>query len=124
MQPYLIERVTDPAGRSLATTSPKTWREATDPATANEVTRLMELVVQRGSGYRAQIAGVAVAGKTGTAEVGKGLPTNAWFLAFAPADNPTVAMAIVLEGGGVGGRAAAPRAKRVLEAGLAAQKGR
>jgi peptidoglycan glycosyltransferase len=67
---------------------------------------------------------VKVAGKTGTAEVGKGLPTNAWFIAFAPADNPTVAMAIMIEGGGVGGQVAAPAAKPVLEAALAAQKGR
>jgi peptidoglycan glycosyltransferase len=124
MQPYLIDRVTDPAGRELAKTAPRKWRDATDPATAAEVTRLMELVVKQGSGYRAQISGVSVAGKTGTAEVGKGLPTNAWFVAFAPARQPTVAMAIVLEGGGVGGRAAAPRAKPVLQAGLAAQKGR
>jgi cell division protein FtsW (lipid II flippase)/cell division protein FtsI/penicillin-binding protein 2 len=124
MQPYLVDRVTDPAGRELAKTAPKEWRQATDPGTANEVTRLMELVVRQGSGYRAQISGVSVAGKTGTAEVGKGLPTNAWFVAFAPAERPTVAMAIVLEGGGIGGRAAAPRAKPVLQAGLAAQKGR
>ncbi len=124
MQPHLIDRVTDPAGRVLTTTPARTWREATDPGTANEVTRLMQLVVTKGSGWRAQIDGVKVAGKTGTAEVGKDLPTNAWFIAFAPAENPTVAVAIVLEGGGVGGRVAAPRAKPVLEAGLAAQKGR
>ena len=123
MQPYLIDRVTDPAGRELAKTAPQTWREATDPATAAEVTRLMELVVKQGSGYRAQINGVRVAGKTGTAEVGKGLPTNAWFVAFAPAENPTVAMAIVLEGGGVGGRAAAPRAKPVLRGGAGGTEG-
>ncbi|MDH4140639.1 MAG: penicillin-binding transpeptidase domain-containing protein, partial [Coriobacteriia bacterium] len=62
--------------------------------------------------------GVTVAGKTGTAEVGKSQETHAWFIAFAPAENPRVAMAIVLENAGVGGRDAAPRAKPVLETAL------
>jgi peptidoglycan glycosyltransferase len=66
---------------------------------------------------------VKVAGKTGTAEVGKGKPTNAWFIAFAPADNPTVAMAIMIEGGGLGGRVAAPAAKTVLQTALEVQEG-
>ena len=82
----------------------------------------MVKVVDSGSGSKAQIDGVKVAGKTGTAEVGKGQPTDAWFIAFAPAENPTVAMAIMIEGGGVGGKVAAPAAKPVLEAALAAQK--
>jgi peptidoglycan glycosyltransferase len=84
----------------------------------------MQKVVESGSGSRAQIDGVRVAGKTGTAEVGKGKPTDAWFIAFAPADHPTVAMAIMIEGGGIGGRVAAPAAKPVLEAALAAQAGK
>jgi len=78
-------------------------------------------VVERGSGARAAIPGVAVAGKTGTAEAGKSVGTHAWFIAFAPADNPTVAMSIVLENAGVGGRIAAPAAKPVLETALRAQ---
>jgi len=75
-------------------------------------------VVKNGSGAHARIAGVEVAGKTGTAEVAKGQGTHAWFLAFAPAADPTCAMAIVLENAGVGGRVAAPAAKPVLEAAL------
>ncbi len=85
---------------------------------------MMVNVVERGSGTRARIAGVGVAGKTGTAEAGKSVQTHAWFIAFAPAENPTVAMAIVLENVGVGGRVAAPAAKPVLQAALAAQGGR
>lgn len=83
---------------------------------------LMMEVVKRGSGTRAAVDGVTVAGKTGTAEVGKGKPTDAWFIAFAPAENPRVAMAIVLENAGVGGRVAAPAAKPILEAALKAQR--
>jgi len=82
----------------------------------------MVQVVKSGSGTRAAVKGVQVAGKTGTAEVGAGKPTHAWFIAFAPADEPTVALAIVLEGAGVGGQVAAPAAKPVLEAALRWQR--
>lgn len=124
MRPYVVDRVTDPAGRPLAATAPRRWTVATDPATASTVRDIMVDVVENGSGARARIDGVKVAGKTGTAEIGKGQDTHAWFIAFAPADNPTVAMAIMLEKGGQGGRAAAPRARAVLEAALAEQRGR
>jgi peptidoglycan glycosyltransferase len=96
----------------------------TNPATADEVARVMRRVVSEGSGKRARIKGVTIAGKTGTAEVSKSKPTNAWFIAFAPAENPEVAVAILLEGGGVGGRVAAPAARPVIEAALAAQAGK
>jgi peptidoglycan glycosyltransferase len=114
--------VRDSNGAVMATTGSHIFTTATDPSTAAEVSGVMQQVVSIGSGSGAQIHGVAVAGKTGTAEVGKGIPTNAWFIAFAPAENPTVAMAIMIEGGGVGGKVAAPAAKPVLEAALAAQK--
>jgi peptidoglycan glycosyltransferase len=122
MAPYVVGGVRDRAGRNLVSARPKAFTTATDAATAAQVKAIMEKVVSGGSGARAQIDGVSVAGKTGTAEVGKGLPTNAWFIAFAPAENPTVAMAIMIEGGGIGGQVAAPAAKPVLQAALKAQK--
>jgi penicillin-binding protein A len=118
MRPYIIDHVADSAGRPTASTTPRTWMTATDPGTAAAVRDLMVQVVNSGSGSRARIAGVEVAGKTGTAEVAKGQEPHAWFLAFAPSAEPVVAMAIVLENGGVGGRVAAPAAKPVLEAAL------
>ena len=124
MAPYVVKSVVDANGQTIAATSPRAFATATDAATAEQVGAVMQLVVANGSGSRAQIDGVKVAGKTGTAEVGKGRPTNAWFIAFAPADNPTVALAFMIEGGGVGGVVAAPAAKPVLEAALAAQKGK
>jgi peptidoglycan glycosyltransferase len=126
MRPYVIDRVeaagtaASPVGRTL----PIRWMTATDPATAGLVKSAMREVVRRGSGTRAAIRGVAVAGKTGTAEVGKGRPTNAWFIGFAPADKPVIAVAVLIEGGGIGGRVAAPTARPVLEAGLRAQRSR
>ena len=122
MKPYLVQRVEDPTGRVLARTRAGSWTRATDAATASTVTEIMTDVVKRGSGARAQIPDVAVAGKTGTAEVSKNAQTNAWFIAFAPADLPRVAMAITLEEAGVGGRVAAPAAKGVLQRALQVTK--
>jgi cell division protein FtsI/penicillin-binding protein 2 len=84
------------------------------------VTRLMESVVTgaEATGNAAQISGVRVAGKTGTAEVGGGQPDNAWFVAFAPAQRPTLAVGVLVVGGGAGGDAAAPIARDVLQSGL------
>ena len=88
--------------------------------TAATMTRLMESVVQAGTGTAARVPGVRVAGKTGTAEVdvnGKRM-NHAWFVAFAPAEDPKIAVAVVSELGGVGGQVAAPLARAILEATL------
>lgn len=119
MRPYLLEQVTDRSGHVVSETSPVEWTTATDPTTAATVTEMMVDVVKHGSGTRAQVPGYTIAGKTGTAEAGKSVGTHAWFIAFAPAENPTIALAIVLENAGVGGRVAAPAARGVLAAALA-----
>ncbi|MEJ5914589.1 peptidoglycan D,D-transpeptidase FtsI family protein [Pseudokineococcus sp. 1T1Z-3] len=101
---------------------------AVSSQTAQQLTEMMELVVSSGSGTAAQISGVDVAGKTGTAEVGdqdgdgQDEDPHVWFTGFAPADDPQVAVAVVVENGGVagddasGGRTAAPVARQVMEA--------
>jgi peptidoglycan glycosyltransferase len=78
----------------------------------------MQAVVQGGTGTAAQIAGVKVAGKTGTAETGQSHVYTAWFIFFAPADNPQVAGAVVVEHqlNGFGGVVAAPIAKQLMQA--------
>jgi hypothetical protein len=84
--------------------------------TAAQVAAMMEDVVVGGTGSGARIAGVRVAGKTGTAEVdvdGK-RKNHAWFVAFAPVEAPKVAVAVVAELGGIGGRVAAPLAGQTL----------
>lgn len=88
--------------------------------TAATMGRLMEAVVEGGTGTAARIAGVRVAGKTGTAEVdveGKRM-NHAWFVAFAPAEDPKLAVAVVAELGGIGGQVAAPLARAILQATL------
>jgi peptidoglycan glycosyltransferase len=126
MKPYVIKSISSPANKktgSLSTTSPSKWKTACSTDIANQVTDAMKSVVAIGSGRGAALPGVTVAGKTGTAEIGKTKTPNAWFIAFAPADNPTVALAIMLENGGQGGKIAAPAARAVLRAALDAQKG-
>ncbi len=118
MRPYFVGRVTDRAGRILTSTEPRRWTTATDAATAAQVKDIMIDTVTSGTGTRAQIPGVAVAGKTGTAETGKDAESHAWFIAFAPAESPRVAIAVVLENAGTGGRVAAPAARTVLETAL------
>jgi penicillin-binding protein A len=85
---------------------------------AREVTQMMEAVVSYGTGTSAAISGITVAGKTGTAEVGPGRPSDAWFIAFAPAEAPRVVVSVLIVNGGVGGDVAAPIARQVLEAAL------
>ena len=91
------------------------------PATAASVRDFMVQVVQRGTGTAAQIPGITVAGKTGTAQTVEGQHPHAWFIAFAPAEQPRYAIAVLVEHGGdagseaTGGRVAAPIAKEILE---------
>jgi peptidoglycan glycosyltransferase len=121
MQPHVISEVTDETGDTVLRTRQRRLSVAVDAETAERVTSAMVDTVRAGSGTRAQVAGVSVAGKTGTAEIGRDRPTDAWFIAFAPAEDPVVAIALLIEEGGVGGQVAAPLVKPVLEVALKAQ---
>ncbi|HET8614980.1 MAG TPA: penicillin-binding protein 2 [Actinomycetales bacterium] len=122
MKPYLVDTVRAPDLDVLHQAKPEELSRAVSSDVAAQLTRMMEKVVDAGTGTRAQIPGVKVAGKTGTAQHGDGKAPHAWFIAFAPADNPQVAVAVVVEDGGelghegFGGSIAAPIAKKVMEA--------
>jgi peptidoglycan glycosyltransferase len=118
MRPYVVGRVTSPGGGLVTRAHPHKYRQATKVSTASDLTRMMEAVVTGGTGTAAQIPGIRVAGKTGTAEAGgQPNPNTTWFIAFAPADHPTVAVAVVLENQtGAGGTTAAPIAKAIMQA--------
>jgi penicillin-binding protein A len=117
MVPHLTDRIVDPDGRTVQRIGPRVQAVVMKPATAAAITSMMEAVVNEGTGTSAQIPGVQVAGKTGTAETQIGASINdVWFIAFAPAANPTVAIAVTLRGvPGQGAAFAAPIAKRVME---------
>jgi peptidoglycan glycosyltransferase len=117
MRPYVVDKITAPGGSTVFTTHPHAFSRAVSPETASTLTQMMEKVVESGTGTSAQIPGVAVAGKTGTAETGVSHVNTTSFIAFAPADHPRVAVAVYLENQhGVGGQTAAPIAKQIIEA--------
>ena len=116
-RPYVVQRIVAPDGPIVSSTRAQTLGRAIKPETAAALTQMMIAVVQAGTGTAAQIPGIQVAGKTGTAETNVAGVYNAWFVSFAPADNPRVVVAVVVEKqpGGFGGSIAAPIAKDVME---------
>jgi len=117
--PNLVKRVTAPDGSLVQGERTGTLYQPVSSDVANQVKQAMIQVVEQGSGVLAQVPGVVVAGKTGTAETGAGERPHAWFVAFAPAGNPRVAVAVIVEHGGEGATVAAPLAKSILEDALA-----
>lgn len=124
MTPYLVGTTRNADLEVIDQTDPRTLGRAVSGSTAQALTEMMQLVVERGSGQGAALPGVPVAGKTGTAEFGTNGAAHAWFTGFAPADDPQIAVAVVVESatdnwtGETGGRVAAPVARAMLEAGV------
>ena len=124
MRPYVVDRELSADLDVVTETTPSEMSRPVDADTAATLTDLMESVVTDGSGRRAAVPGVRVAGKTGTAEIAQGTAPTVWFIGFAPAEDPRIAVAVMLEdgggaAGGTGGTVAAPIAQRVLAAGVA-----
>lgn len=125
MQPYLVDSLKGPDLSNIATTAPQEQRRAVSPQVAAKLTDLMigaeQLTQQKGA-----IPGVQIASKTGTAEHGtdpRNTPPHAWYIAFAPARNPKVAIAVLIENGGdrlsaTGGSLAAPIGRATIAAAL------
>jgi peptidoglycan glycosyltransferase len=122
MKPYLVDEVRSPNLDVLDKASPEPYRSAVSSSVARDLTQMMIEVVDQGTGTTAQIPGIKVAGKTGTAQTSVDRNPYAWFVSFAPADDPQVAVAVLIEDAGVardaisGSGLAAPIAKRVMEA--------
>jgi peptidoglycan glycosyltransferase len=122
MRPYIVGRTLAPDLTDLEKTEPREQAKVFSKATADALTSMMVAVVQGGTGTRARIPGVTVAGKTGTAQ--NAGPAHAWFVGFAPAEAPRIAVAVIVENGGgggdnaTGGRVAAPVAQQVMAAWL------
>jgi penicillin-binding protein A len=122
MNPYLVDTLFAPDLSVLEKNQGSTFGQAITPQVAQEMTDMMVNVVQNGTGTNAKIPGVRVAGKTGTAQTGNTRQAVAWFVSFAPADNPSVAVAVVVEDAPSnsdfvsGNGLAAPVAKAVMQA--------
>jgi peptidoglycan glycosyltransferase len=113
MKPYLVQKVIAPDGTVLQETKPTAWLSPADSKLASQIADMMVTVVDEGTGSAAAIRGIQVAGKTCTAENPHG-ESHAWFIGFAPAENPQVAVAVIVENAGSGGKIAAPLARQIL----------
>ncbi|RHF38251.1 FtsW/RodA/SpoVE family cell cycle protein [Collinsella intestinalis] len=120
MNPYVVSQILAPDGTVLKTTRGRSLGQAVSTGTAEQVKQAMLDVVQSGTGSAAAIAGVKVAGKTGTAETNNA-NANSTFVGFAPYDTPTVAIAVVIEQNAKGEESAAAVGGQVLRAALATQ---
>jgi len=119
MRPHLMDRITDRGGAVVRENRPSELRQVCSAETAAQVTQMMRNVVREGTGTAAALGGLDVAGKTGTAETQTPGINNAWFIGFAPAAAPRVAVAVVVEATtGTGGVEAAPIARQVMEAAI------
>lgn len=117
MRPFVVERIVTPKGSVIDRTKPDRLGRAVSERNADALEDMMELVVADGTGTAAQIPGVRVAGKTGTAETGRAGVNTTGFIGFAPADRPLVAVAVYVEAQrGTGGRIAAPMGRAVMQA--------
>lgn len=125
MAPTLVDAVISPDQRPLVTVEPQSLGQPMTTATARAITAMMVASVEGGAAQNAAIDGVSVAGKTGTAENGAGQPYTLWFTGFAPADNPQIVVAVVVQNGGglpqdeqFSSTLSAPIGKAVLEAAI------
>jgi peptidoglycan glycosyltransferase len=124
MDPYVVSMVQSSNLKPLSTHKPTQLSQPMTAANADALKQMMVAVVASGTGHNAQVPGVEVGGKTGTAQSDPKRKPFAWFTAFAPAKNPKIALAVVVEDANVprndiaGGKVAAPIAKTVLQAAL------
>ena len=124
MDPFVVSRVQAPDLKPIQTHKPEVLSTAMTPENAKELQQMMAVVVNEGTGVNAQISGVAVGGKTGTAQSDPKRKPYAWFTSFAPLDDPKIAVAVIVEDADIprndigGGRLAAPIARAVMQEAL------
>jgi peptidoglycan glycosyltransferase len=119
MQPYLVQLIRSPGGKVVVRHEPKEVGRVMKTSTSQALTDMMVSAVSAGTGTAAQISGVEVAGKTGTAETGVAGRNTTWFVAFAPAEDARIAVSVALENQtGTGGSTAAPIAREIMTTAL------
>jgi peptidoglycan glycosyltransferase len=122
MEPYVVSQVRGPDLRSIQSHRPRELSAAMTTENAAQLQKMMVSVVENGTGRRGAIPGIGVGGKTGTAQSDPKRKPFAWYTSFAPEDNPSVAVAVVVEDANIprqeiaGSRVAAPIARAVMQA--------
>lgn len=114
MVPYVVDHVESDAGRKVTEYHPKSQGKVIDEWVAKKMNKLMQSVVTSGTGYSLSSLPYEIAGKTGSAEFDSEGNSHAWFVGFAPADKPKIAVSIVVEGAGTGSQYAVPIAKKMF----------
>ena len=115
MKPYLIDHVENDDGKTVKRFKPSAGGELMVPNEANALKELLVQVVESGTGSALKTDAYQAAGKTGSAEFEKGKETHAWFVGFAPLEDPKIAVCVIVEEGGSGGKAAAPIGRKLFD---------
>ena len=115
MKPYLMDHVVNAAGEMVKAFTPEAYGNLMTASEAEALGTMMRAVVTEGTGSKLKNDQYTVAGKTGSAEFETGKETHAWFTGYAPAENPQLAVSVIVEEGGSGGAAAAPIARAVFD---------
>jgi peptidoglycan glycosyltransferase len=123
MTPHLVERVLDPTQMVIFEQTPEPWLTALSKEEAAQIGSAMVTAVTDGTASPGALPDVQVAAKTGSAEPGGDVATHGWYIAFAPAEAPRIAVAVMVEHGGTGGEAAAPIARQVMREALSQKAG-
>lgn len=116
MEPYVIDHVENAGGQVVKKFMPQAYGELMVANEASALTELMVQVVEEGTGSAVRTDAYQAAGKTGSAEFETGKETHAWFVGFAPAENPELAVCVIVEESGSGGSVAAPIARKLFDA--------
>ena len=123
MKPYLADHVENAGGETIRKFAPQAQGSMMTAEEAKVLSAIMAEVVNSGTGSAFRDAPYTSAGKTGTAETGRTTESHAWYVGFAPVENPEIAVCVILEEGGSGGGAAAPVARAVIDRYMETRKG-
>lgn len=116
MKPYVVDHLENAGGQTIKKFMPSAYGELLSAPEAEQLTEYMRQVVETGTGSAVRTDAYTVAGKTGSAEFETGKETHAWFTGFAPAEDPKIAVTVIVEESGSGGRVAAPIARGIFDA--------
>lgn len=116
MTPYVVDAIEDANANVLHTYAPKEYAKLMSEEESEELCHLMTAVIENGTGSKLKGYGYSAGGKTGSAEYNSKNDSHAWFTGFAPAENPEIAVTVIIEGAGSGGDYAVPMARRVFDA--------
>lgn len=115
MDPYVVDHIENYNGDMVKKNIPSAYKKLMTTKEAENMTKLMKEVVKQGTAYGLSGLGFSAAGKTGSAEFDSGNSSHAWFVGFAPADNPQIAVSIIIEGVGTGSDYGVPIAKQLFK---------